>query len=39
MERNGIRPDLQNVKKIKNTEVPKNITKLKRFLEMTQYYQ
>ena len=36
--RNGIRPDPQNVKKIKNAEVPKNITKLRKFLGMAQYY-
>ncbi len=30
--RNSIRPDSQNIEKIKNVEVFKNITKLKRFL-------
>ncbi len=38
IERNGIRPNPQNVKKIKNAEVPKNITKLRKFLGMAQYY-
>ncbi len=37
--RNGIRPDPQNIEKIKNAEIPKNITELRRFLEMTQYYR
>ncbi len=37
--RNGIRPDPRNVKKIENTEVPKNTTKLRRFLGMAQYYR
>ena len=37
--RNDIRPDSQNVKKIKNAEVPKNTTKLRRFLRMAQYYR
>src|SRR6266498_4747275 len=37
--RNGIRPDLWNVEKIENTEVPKNTTELRRFLGMTQYYR
>ena len=37
--RNGIRPDPRNVKKIKNAEVPKNITELRRFLGMAQYYR
>jgi len=37
--RNGIKPDLQNVKKIKNAEVPKNTTELRRFLGMTHYKQ
>ncbi len=39
VERNGIRPDLQNVKKIKNAEVSKNTTELRRFLGMAQYYR
>ncbi len=39
VERNGIRPDPRNVKKIKNAEVPKNTTELKRFLGMAQYYR
>ena len=30
--RNGIRPNPQNVEKIKNTEVPKNTMELRRFL-------
>ncbi len=34
VERNGIRPDSQNVEKIKNAEVPKNTTELRRFLGM-----
>ncbi len=33
--RNGIKPDPQNVKKIKNAEVSKNTTELRRFLGMT----
>src|SRR6266498_416442 len=37
--RNGIRPDSRNVEKIKNAEVPKNTTELKRFLEIAQYYR
>ncbi len=37
--RNGIRPDLQNVEKIKNAEVPKNTTEFRRFLGMAQYYR
>ncbi len=37
--RNSIRPDPQNVKKIKNAEVPKNTTELRRFLGMAQYYR
>jgi len=37
--RNSIKPDPQNVEKIKNVEVPKNTTELRRFLEMTQYYR
>src|SRR6266542_3599271 len=37
--RNGIRPDPQNVKKIKNAEVPKNTTELRRFLGIAQYYR
>ncbi len=32
--RNGIRPDPQNVKKIKNAEVSNNTTELRRFLKM-----
>ncbi len=36
--RNGIRPDLWNIEKIKNAEVSKNTTKLRRFLKMAQYY-
>ncbi len=38
MERNGIRPNLRNVKKIKNAKIPKNTTELRRFLGMAQYY-
>ena len=34
VERNGIRPDPRNVEKIKNAEVPNNITELRRFLGM-----
>ena len=37
--RNSIRPDPWNVEKIKNAEVPKNTTELRRFLEMAQYYR
>ena len=37
--RNGIKSDLQNVEKIKNAEVSKNITELRRFLGMAQYYR
>src|SRR6266542_913337 len=37
--RKGIRPDLRNVKKIKNAKVPKNTTELRRFLRMAQYYR
>ena len=37
--RNGIRPDLRNVEKIKNAEIPKNNTELKKFLGMVQYYR
>ncbi len=37
--RNGIKPDPQNVKKIKNAEVSKNTMELRRFLEMAQYYR
>ncbi len=37
--RNGIKPDPQNVEKIKNAEVPKNTTELRRFLGMAQYYR
>jgi len=37
--RNGIRPDPQNVKKIKNAKVPKNTMELRRFLGMAQYYR
>ncbi len=37
--RNSIRPDLRNMKKIKNAEVPKNTTKLRRFLKIAQYYR
>ena len=32
--RNGIRSDPQNVEKIKNVEIPKNTTELRRFLGM-----
>ncbi len=38
VRRNSIRPDPQNVEKIKNAKVPKNIIKLKRFLGIVQYY-
>ena len=37
--RNGIKPDSRNVKKIKNAEVSKNTTELRRFLGMVQYYR
>src|SRR6266496_2117886 len=37
--RNGIKPDPQNVEKIKNAEVSKNTTELRRFLGMAQYYR
>ena len=37
--RNGIKPDPRNVEKIKNAEVPKNTTELRRFLRMAQYYR
>src|SRR6266498_3456429 len=37
--RNGIKPDPRNVEKIKNAEVPKNTTELRRFLGMAQYYR
>ena len=37
--RNGIRPNPWNVEKIKNAEVPKNTTELRRFLGMAQYYR
>ncbi len=37
--KNGIRPDSQNVENIKNAEVSKNITELRRFLGMVQYYR
>src|SRR6266498_3149815 len=37
--RNGIRPDPRNVEKIKDAEVPKNTTELRRFLGMAQYYR
>ena len=39
VERKGIRPDPQNVKKIKNAEVSENTMELKRFLGMAQYYR
>ncbi len=39
VERNGIRSDPQNVKKIKNAEVSKNTMELRRFLGMAQYYR
>ena len=39
VERKSIKPDPQNVKKIKNTEVSKNTTEFRRFLEMVQYYR
>ena len=39
VERNGIKSDPQNVEKIKNAEIPKNITELRRFLGMAQYYR
>ena len=32
--RNGIKPDPRNVEKIKNAEVHKNTTELRRFLRM-----
>ncbi len=34
VKKNDIRPDLQNVEKIKDAKVFKNTTKLKRFLKM-----
>ena len=37
--RNGIRPNSQNVKKIKNAKISKNITELRRFLRIVQYYR
>src|SRR6266540_5908793 len=37
--RNSVRSDPRNVEKIKNAEVPKNITELRRFLGMAQYYR
>src|SRR6266498_55840 len=37
--RNGIRPDPRNVEKIKDAEVPKNTTELRRFLGIVQYYR
>src|SRR6266540_1509551 len=37
--RNGIKLDSRNVKKIKNAEVPKNTTELRKFLGMAQYYR
>ncbi len=37
--KNSIRPDPQNMEKIKNAEVPKNITELRRFLGIAQYYR
>src|SRR6266498_2942761 len=37
--RNGIRPDPQNIEKIKNAEVPNNTMELRRFLGMAQYYR
>ncbi len=39
VERNGIKPNPRNVEKIKDTEVPKNTTELKKFLGMAQYYR
>jgi len=39
VERNGIRPNPQNVKKIKNAKISKNITELRRFLRIVQYYR
>ncbi len=38
VEKNGIRSDLWNVKKIKNAKVSKNITELRRFLGIVQYH-
>ena len=37
--RNSNRSNLRNIEKIKNAEVSKNTTELKRFLEMAQYYR
>ncbi len=34
VRKNDIRPDSQNVEKIKNAELSKNTTKLRRFLEI-----
>src|SRR6266498_2732412 len=39
VRRNGIRLNPQNVEKIKNAEVSKNTTELRRFLRMAQYYR
>ena len=37
--RKDIRPDPQNIEKIKNAEVSKNTIELRRFLGMAQYYR
>jgi len=39
VRRNSIKSDPRNVKKIKNTEVPKNTIEFRRFLGMAQYYR
>src|SRR6266542_1110190 len=39
VERNGIKPDSQNVEKIKNAEVSKNTMELRKFLGIVQYYR
>ena len=35
---NGIRPDPRNIEKIKDAQVPSNITQLRGFLGLAQYY-
>src|SRR6266540_6738060 len=39
IEINGIRPDSRNIEKIKNVQVPSNITQLRGFLGLAQYYR
>ncbi len=36
---NRIRPDLRNIEKIKNAQVPSNTTQLRGFLGLAQYYR